>query len=235
MDQSQAPPPSPASPVQEPKKKGLPPLAGAGIGCGTLLVIAVVLVSLMVRTCVNKVNEFKRNPEKAAAEMVVKFNPDLDLVSQDDDAGTMTVRDKNTGETITVSYKDISEGRLTVTGEDGATTSLGMGSMEKVPAWVPRVENADKAISVFHHESDKEISGSVHFETGESADDVQKFMESAAEKAGFGSKSAGRTSVGGTETRSLNYSDDKRTLNIQITRASAGEPLMVQVTYSEEK
>jgi len=110
-----------------------------------------------------------------------------------------------------------------------------MGSLEKVPAWVPRLENADKAISVFQHESDEEISGAVHFETAEAPDDVQAFFESAAEDAGFGSKKETTTLVGDTETRSLSYSGGKRTLNITITRAGAGEPLMVQVAYSEEK
>jgi hypothetical protein len=213
----------------------MPPIAWVGIGCGTILVILVIVVSLAVRTCVNKVNDFKRNPEKAAAEMIVKMNPEWDLVSQDDNAGTMTVRIKESGETVTVSYADVAEGRLTVTGKDGETTTIGMGDMDKVPEWVPRLENADKAVSVFRHEDGKEISGSLHFETSESADDVQEFFETSAEEAGFNSKNASTTTVNGTESRSMEFKSAKRTLNIKITRAGAGEPLMVLVAYSERK
>jgi len=79
----------------------MPPLAWVGIGCGTILVILVIVVSLAVRACVDKVEEFRKNPEKAGAEMFVRMNPDLELVSQDENAGTMTVRVKKSGETVT--------------------------------------------------------------------------------------------------------------------------------------
>lgn len=56
--------------------------------------------------------DFNENPEKAAAEMIVNLNPELEKVSSDDEAGTITFRNKDGGE-VTLTYKDIQEGRTT--------------------------------------------------------------------------------------------------------------------------
>jgi len=235
--ENQPPPPPPG--MEPEKKKGLPPLAWVGIGCGTLLVVAIILISVLVGTCVHKVKttlkEFQDNPDKAAAEMVVRMNPDIEMVSQNDETGTMTVRVKESGETVTVSYKDLSEGRLTVKGKDGETTVIGNVGMDKVPEWVPRLENADKEVCLFHHEADGEISGVVHFQTSDSLEAVEEFFKAEAEKAGFGSSSSSKTSFNGVENATMEFEGNGRTLNITITRAGAGKPLMVQVGYKEKK
>jgi hypothetical protein len=236
------PPPPPSQPPSGPapqEKKGLPPLAWVGIGCGTVLVLGIVIFAIAVTTCVRKVKhtleDFQKNPDKAAAEMVVRMNPDLEKVSQNDEAGTITVRMKDTGETITVSYGDLAEGRLKVTGKDGSTTVIGAGDMEKVPGWVPKLENADKASCLFQHESDGEISGVLHFETSQSMDEVKEFFESEANKAGFNTSSSSNTSFNGTENASMKFEGGARSLSIALTRSSSGKPLMVQVGYKEKK
>jgi len=48
----------------------------------------------------------------ATAELMVKANPDLDLVESDAEAGTLTIRNRRTGEEVTMSAKDIQEGRV---------------------------------------------------------------------------------------------------------------------------
>ncbi len=85
-----------------------------GIGCGTVLIIAILVISLLVGFCkrtMGDLSEFQRNPEKAAAELMVRMNPELEMVSRDEGAGEMTIRTKD-GEEIVLSYKDISEGKL---------------------------------------------------------------------------------------------------------------------------
>ena len=49
------------------------------------------------------------------------------MVSSDEDAGTMTIRDLTTGEVYTLSYRDIQEGKLSVTSEDGEVVSIAAG------------------------------------------------------------------------------------------------------------
>ncbi len=55
--------------------------------------------------------DFSENPEKAAAELIVKMSPDLTKISTDEEAGTMTIRMKD-GSEKTMSFEDISEGRF---------------------------------------------------------------------------------------------------------------------------
>ena len=71
--------PPPTQLPEAPKRKGLPPLAWAGIGCGGLFLFAVVAGALLVGTCAKKgiemVSEHSANPAKAAAESMVKEHP----------------------------------------------------------------------------------------------------------------------------------------------------------------
>jgi hypothetical protein len=115
-----SPPPLPHS---SPKRKGLPALAWVGIGCGGILVVALIVILTAFAFLGRKVADFARqaeeNPAKAAAELFVKANPEVELVSIDDQAGTMTIRIKATGKEATVTYADIAQGKFSVTSEDG--------------------------------------------------------------------------------------------------------------------
>lgn len=209
-------------------------LAWVGIGCGTILVLIVIVMALLVGKCKRWAEEVQKNPEKAAAEMVVKFNPDLDMVSQDDATGEMTIHNNKTGETVTLDYADIAEGRLTVTGPDGTVAQIGTGSAEQAPAWVPRLSDAESASSVFHKESDTEISGVLSFKSNQTPEAVEEEIKAAAEKAGLGSSDSRSMSMNNTVTKTLVFSGGSKTLNVQIT-GTGGKPLMVQVAYTEKK
>lgn len=52
----------------------------------------------------------------ATAKLIIQANPDLDLVSSDEAAGTMTVRNKRTNEVITVSIEDVKNGKIRFSG-----------------------------------------------------------------------------------------------------------------------
>jgi hypothetical protein len=226
------PPPAPPPP-QAGEKKGMPALAWVGIGCGVIVVLLVVAVSLLIGKCRRWAEDVQRNPQKAAAEMVVRFNPDLDLVSQDEQAGQMTIRNNKTGEQVTLDYADIAEGRLTVVDGEGGVTEIGAGD-DRAPGWVPRLPDAEQASYVFHNETADRVSGVMSIRTRSAAEEVAGYYESAAEEAGLGSAVTRSTSVGGTETRTLAFKGDGRTLNVQIT-VTSGRPVMVQVAYTEDK
>ena len=93
-----------------PAKKGLPVWAWIGIGCGALSIL--VLVVLMVggffvaRKVQDVAADFEENPAMATARMIVKLNPELEEVATDEEAGTITVRNRKTGEVITVNFEE---------------------------------------------------------------------------------------------------------------------------------
>lgn len=228
--------PPPPAPVPPQKKKGIPPLGWVGIGCGTIVVLLVVLGGLLVGKCKRWAEQVQKNPEKAAAEMMVKINPELDMVSQDEDAGTMTVRNTKTGEQYTMSYKDLAEGRFTVTDAEGTTTTVGGGGVDlsQVPAWVPRPPDAQSTTSTFHQESGGDVSGMLNIKTTASVDEVAEFYEKAAKAAGLGASTSRSATVGGTTTRTLEFSGGGRTLNVSIV-SSPEEGMNVAVGYQGKK
>jgi len=83
------------------KKKGLPPIAWVGIGCGGLLLIVAIVVTILIGKGVKMAKEFaeelEKNPGKALVETTVKFHPDIEMVSQDDLKGEATIRVKSSG------------------------------------------------------------------------------------------------------------------------------------------
>lgn len=223
--------PQGAPPVPQ-EKKGIPVLGWIGIGCGTILIIAIIAVSLLIGWCkrtVGDLSEFQRHPEKAAAEMVVRLSPDLDMVSQDEAKGEMTIRTKG-GETITMSYKDIAEGKFLVKDAQGNTTEIGTTDLSKLPPWVPRVPELKGATSSFHTEKDGQLSGLYSATSGQSAEKLEEYFKAEGEKLGDGSYSHSSTVVNGVESRVLNIERGGKKLNIVITK-NPGEDTVVNVGY----
>lgn len=108
--------------------KGLSPIAWVGIGCGGLLVvglIALVAVGMFVGKKVkDAVADADGNPERFAAEMFVKMNPDLEMIESGKEDGMMKIRVKKSGEEISVSYKDLKEGKLSIGTADGGSVKF---------------------------------------------------------------------------------------------------------------
>ena len=227
------PPPHPVQPPQAPGKKGIPAIAWVGMGCGGLLIVGVIAVGLVISFFKKKIDDFTKNPEKAAAEMVVSMNPDLKKISQNDETGEMTIRTKE-GEEITLSYKDISEGRFMVKDKDGNVTQFGSTDLTKVPSWVPQATDLKDGVSLYHGETAKEISGQFSGKSTRSAKDLEAELSSKWAASGISSNNKGVTNVNGTSIITLNYSDEKRKLQIVITEKSGSETL-VNTFYSENK
>lgn len=83
--------------MNEPKK-GLSPLVWIGIGCGGLLLVGAVVLSVGGYFAVKTASDFVGdNPAAAAAEAIVRINPELELVESDREGGTITVRESSTG------------------------------------------------------------------------------------------------------------------------------------------
>ncbi|MCH7227098.1 hypothetical protein [Haloferula sp. A504] len=210
-------------------------MAWVGIGCGGLLVIAVIGISLVVGFFKRKVNEFQEefanNPEKAAAEMIVGMNPDLEMVIDDETAGEMTVRVKSSGEEITVSYADIAEGRFTVTDGSGTTTSIGAVDESKIPAWVPRYPNIADQKSVFHQDKPDGVEGVWMFSTHDTTEQIEAFFD--AETSWSTSSGGSSMSINGAQQQELDYSGDGRVLKIIAASSGGGGPTQVTLNYKE--
>ena len=237
--QGAPPPPPPGPPPGYPgpptAKKGLGPLAWVGIGCGVLLVLAVIAFVATGMFVKKKIDQFAENPEMAAAEAIVAANPDFEKVSSDPEAKTITVRNKQTGEEVTLNLGDIREGRFEVTDKEGNVSSIGVtaGTGDR-PTWLPAYPGGTDT-GTFAANTPEGKSGGYTVSTGDSVDQVLGFYESKLREAGIEvsktSSSASDGSVSGG-TLSGTTPDDKRTVGIMVG-TSDGQTQAI-VTYSEK-
>ena len=196
---------------QAPVKKGLPVWAWVGIGCGALIVLVLIVVTVGGFLVANKVKDvaadFEKNPAMATARMIVKLNPELEEVSTDEEEGTITVRNTETGEEITVNFEDIEEGKfsftsgdreitvdatdleeggsLKVTDDTGAVVfSTGETSAEDIPPWVP-VYPGTEPTSLRTMRTDASLTGGFEVVTSDRVAVVLDFYRTTLEGAGY--------------------------------------------------
>jgi hypothetical protein len=133
---------SPAAPA---RRKISPIVWILGI-VGGLIVLSILCVAAAGYFFVNKAKQagldpelMERNPAYAMAKMAITANPDLEEVSHDEGAGTITIRDKKTGKVTTVNFGDFKDGkfRMGVTDENGNTSTIEAGDEAELPSWTP--------------------------------------------------------------------------------------------------
>lgn len=151
------PPPPPGGPAP---KKGMGPLGYIAIGCGALVLLGFIAMAVGGYFLKKKVvDPLQENPAMAAAELVVRNHPELELVSSDREKGTMTIKNIATNEVVTINAEDIQNGKISfetaegktvvdasstdeggnvkMTGADGQEVTWGAEAPKDLPAWVP--------------------------------------------------------------------------------------------------
>lgn len=219
------------------EKKGLSGWAWVAIGCaGVILVAGIAFVGLGV-FAFNKgkemvkdkagvesfdelVQDLQDNPARVAAEVAVRTNPDLELVSTDDQAGTITFTNTRTGEKATLNFEDIAEGRFSMTtdegefrvdaagggdgGDGGVIMSGPQGEsrfgastdLSDVPEWVPSYPGATDIQSTMHSTTaDGAVMGALSAKSTDGAQQVTDHYKDVFEDRGYtiGSQSVSRS------------------------------------------
>ena len=260
MNERQTPPPAPPLTPTPPQKKGLSPLAWVGIGCLVLLLLAALTTATCSYFVGKKVKEvasdFEDNPIRASAEMMVRLNPELDLVEVDDDEGTMTIRNKRTDEVVTLDFGDIAEGRwgwttdegqvtfdvnqeegdgiVTVTTDEGETTYGSDSSTREPPEWVPRYPGATHGDLTFTSESESQIAGMWSMETADEIDRVSGFYQSRLKDDGFAVEVQTVSGPQGS-LAIITAKDDSRNRSVNVTISSDGEKTTAALQYTSSQ
>lgn len=263
---SNVPPTPPQTPVASPPPaqpaKKTSPWVWVAVGCGGLLVVVLIVVLAGGWFVSRKVKDFAKdaeaNPAVAAARMIVRLNPELEEVASDTKKGTITIRNKETGEVLTFDASEVEKGRISFTGDkDGesvrvefggegergrlrvespeGTMEWGTGDDQDVPRWVPGYPGVTPQ-GVFASRSGDEASGAYTFNTADGVDAVLAHFQRNLERAGFEVSTStfqqGGRMAGGT--LSGTSSDDRRSVHL-ILGVEGETGTQVTVTYTEKK
>jgi uncharacterized protein YneF (UPF0154 family) len=244
---------------QAPAKKGLPVWAWVGIGCGALMILVLVVVMVggffVARKVKDVAADFEENPAMATARMIVKLNPELEEVSTDEDAGTMTVRNTKTGEEITVNFEDIEEGKFSFTTDKGEITvdasemketgsikvtddegavvlSTGGAVSDDLPPWVPVYPGSEPA-NRHTMRTEQEQTGGFELETTASVAEALEFYRTALQGEGY-EVSVNTFTQDDSEGGMVNGSHGENGRNVvAIFNSQRSRPTKILISYSE--
>ena len=256
---SQPVPPPPGVP---PAKKGMSPLAWVAIGCGVILVFCVIALGVMGWFVKRGVDKFAKNPTMAAAELMVRANPDLELVSKDEAKNSITVKDKKTGEVSTFSADVAKDGNFTfktdkgsasistsgganggavikTTDEKGQQTTFnaGAGTPTNLPSWLP-VYPGGTVQGTMDTTGPEGRSAAFTVSSKDDSGKMLEFYESQLKSAGFNptKNTYNTTRNGATQTGGTvtgKSGDGKREVSVLVS--STPEGAQAVVTFSDKK
>jgi len=228
------------------------------VGCGGLVLIVAIVLLVGGLFVAKKVGSFaddaKKNPAMATAKMIVAMNPDLETVSTDESAGTITIRNKKTGEVMTVDFDDIKQGKIrfkndkgetaeiSASGEgetgkvefksDKGTMTFGAGGEAESPAWLPAYPGSVPQ-GMYSSKGPQGVSAAFSFDTKDSPEKVMAFFEGKLKDGGFEVTSStfkkGAALAGGLVNAESKA--DKR--QVHVTVSAEDEGTKVAVTYTE--
>jgi hypothetical protein len=220
------------------------------------LIVLAAITGGMTMYLAHKAKQFahgmEKNPALAVAKMMAAVNPDVEVVSTDEDKGTITVRDKKTGKLLTMNLQDAQKGKF-VFEQDGQKLEMqahgegdkgslelksGDGSMKfgtdgKMPDWLPAYPGSTPK-GVFSMQNGKGSGGSFGLTTNDSIEQVMRFYEDALKKAGLTVKTQtmqanGKTSLGVVTGEELG---NKRSVMVNATVADGATS--VAITFSAQ-
>lgn len=222
------------TPQQGAQKKGLSGWAWAGIGCGTVLLIGIIAIGLGVGYCSRKVTEFNKemqaNPERKSAELIIGFHPEYSVVSSNDQTNEMTIKEDKTGKEMTLSFKDIADGKFAMTGPDGTMIQMGAVDLSKLPAWVKLPADATST-GGYQTTVNGKNSGVVIFTSSLTAKELTEFFDKDWDTWSSSTGSSSSMTLNGVESHTMSHksTDKEVTVMVQVS----GGNTSTTVTYSE--
>jgi hypothetical protein len=220
-------------------------------GCGGLVVLAALVGGMAMYYVAHKVKQAAHNPALAVTRMLAAANPDVDVVSTDEDKGTITVRDKKTGKTTTLKF-DPDKKTMVVTDENGKEATVrvntdgdkgtvevqsadgnmkfGASASGQMPGWMP-VYPGSSPTGTFSTQTKEGSQSSFTFKTRDAPAKVMSYYQDQLKSGGFSINMATNTPQGGM----VMAEDSGKTRSLMITASSSSEGTDVSLTAIEKK
>jgi hypothetical protein len=217
-----------------PVKRGLSPIVWILLIVGGIILLGIVGV---VGTVAYVAHTVTSNPGLVLAKIITAANPDAEVLDTNEGSQTMRIRDRKTGEEVTLSFDDIKKGRLrfSAKGKDGEVANMEIGGGEgKMPSWVPTYPGAKAQGNMTARGDSGDGSGEggiVTFTTPDPASKVREFYEAKIKEMGM---SVDLTQVTGAGGMVMGQDEGgKRTLHVMVAEGS-GETTFT-VTYGRKR
>ena len=195
----------------------------------------------------------RTNPGLATAKLLAATNPDLEVVSTDEGTGRITIRQKSTGKTMTVSFDQLKQGKITFqedgkqvtmeahgSGDTGSfqmksgSETVTMGANQAtMPAWIPAYPNS-KPQSNFSMNSKEGAVASFQLHTQDALKDVLAFYERGLKDNGFKIEVTSTSEAGGTSSGLVSATDAANKRTVMVTAKAEAQGTAVNVNYSQK-
>ena len=252
------PPMAPAPLGAAPGQKKTSPLVWILVGCGGLVLLVAIIMLVggyfVAKKAGGYLKEAEKNPAMAAAKMIVAMNPELETVSADEDAGTITIRNKKTGEVMTVDFEDVKQGKIRFKNEKGeeaeisasgdgdtgkfeikskeGNVTFGAGGESERPDWVPEYPGSQPQ-GMYSSKSPQGLSAAFTFETSDSPEEVAAFYEEQLKNAGFEVTTSSMKKAGKMSGGLVNGMIEQSKRVVHVTVSDEDGSTRVAVNYSE--
>jgi hypothetical protein len=231
------------------------PLAWIGIGCVVIIILCGIAVGIGGFFLKKAADKISKNPGMAAAEMVVRMNPDLELVSKDEKANSITVKDKKTGKTMTLSAEDVKNGNFKIQTDEGTTTfntngngvsikstdekgqvstfNAGAGTPQNLPSWLPTYPGGTVS-GTYDTNNNEGRTAAFTVTTKDDSNKVIDYYDAQLKGAGLTTeKSTYSTNGQNGGTVTGKSADGKREASVMVSTNTEGSQAVV--TFTEKK
>jgi hypothetical protein len=228
------------------------------VALGVVIVLGIAAVSIGSYFIIRGVRNagfdsslMQSNPGLAMAKMASASNPDLETISTNDRAGTIVVREKSTGKTVTMRF-DPDKKTLVVVGDDGkevkisangdeksgavevqssdGTLKFGAAAGNSAPAWVP-VYPGSSPQGTMSSKTSEGKQNTFTFKTKDGAGKVLSYYQDQLKSANFTVGVMSSSDAGGM----LQASDQNKERTIVITAGTSGDGTEGSITTLEKK
>jgi hypothetical protein len=228
------------------------------VAAGVVIVLCLAAVGVGGYFLVKKVQQagfdptlMQKNPALALAKMAASLNPDYETISTDDATGTITVREKSTGKSVTLKFdadkktlvvvdEDGKQSKIAVAGDDKSgsvtvqspegTVKFGASAGNNAPAWAPVYPGASTEGTLSTQTPDGN-QNTFTFKTKDPADKVLAYYQDQLKSAGFSVNTIGAGSSGGM----VQAEDKSKNRSLIITAGTSGDGTEGSVTAVEKK
>lgn len=220
-------------PVPPPAKKAIPIWVWILIGVLGLFLLAGIAVVATGVFIYKQAKDAADNPTAALAKIAAMANPNVEVLGVDEATGKVTIKDKESGKTVTISIDDLKQGKLEIQTDEG-TMQVGTNVDAKTPGFVPIYPGA-KQNNVMSTRAPDSEGGTVVLEVKEEFNKVKAWYEEQINKGGFDTKSTTTSNSGDGPSAVMMAAknDDKATLHIVVN--TEAELTRVTIIYALKK